>query len=381
MNIRLPSNYTPERRWPVVFFYHGAQGGPDTRSVRNWTEGKDFIVVGMPYLESGTPQRNHEEHEKYVRKEIENFRRVRAWLGARASIDEARVLMGGVSKGGWTAAVLGEREIDRLAGLIIVLAGRLPSTGAQRTVPPLRNKPIYIGAGETDPNLPDAYRARAFYRRVGAVVTFEEYPGMGHAVPPAPKHLMSWLKMRGAYRQLPKDGPERKAIKKELEDAYREVAAEADPMRKYAALRSLAGDPRLVLCGRGAVTGMEKRLQELRGRPPVKEEWIAEWTFGRIAWKEWNIRRLADFRDVLDRLGELREQYSQTRFGRLADEYYPRLASAYEKSVEATRKHKEARQQTAGTTARGKNVGFSFPGMTSGGPRAMRRRGNKVTFE
>ena len=58
----------------------------------------------------------------------------------------------------------------------------------------LRGKPIYIGAGEKDVNLASAKKAAAYYERVGAEVTFEEYKGAEHVFDPTkPKKLYNWL--------------------------------------------------------------------------------------------------------------------------------------------------------------------------------------------
>ena len=47
--VYLPENYDAAKRWPVVFHYHGTGGNPRVAIPRAYTNGKDFILVGMEY--------------------------------------------------------------------------------------------------------------------------------------------------------------------------------------------------------------------------------------------------------------------------------------------------------------------------------------------
>ena len=78
-------------------------------------------------------------------------------------------IIAGISMGGWMTTSLGERELPSIAGMVILLAGRPMHA---KPLPPgtsLRNIPVYIGAGETDPNMMPARKAREFYKRNGAL--------------------------------------------------------------------------------------------------------------------------------------------------------------------------------------------------------------------
>ena len=55
LKVFLPSNYTPETKWPAVFFYPGQGGKPSTGFIRQHTADRDYIVVGVPYV---TPDSN-----------------------------------------------------------------------------------------------------------------------------------------------------------------------------------------------------------------------------------------------------------------------------------------------------------------------------------
>ena len=201
MTVFVPTNYAAQQKWPAIFFYHGMGGKPDTAWMRGPTHERDYIIAAMPYLEADGAQRTLQEEQAYEKRELANFRLARQWLGAHASLDESRVFLAGISKGGWMAGTLAEMEFPRLGGVIILLAGRPFGSNPKRVADIVRDKAIYIGTGETDPNNMAARRAREVYRRNGAIVTFEEYTGLGHEAPPDPQRLCAWLELNGRFRQ------------------------------------------------------------------------------------------------------------------------------------------------------------------------------------
>jgi predicted esterase len=96
-------------------------------------------------------------------------------------VDSKMVFMGGFSQGGYSTSVLGEYLLDRLAGLIILGAGRTMVDGYPPPKKSLWNKPIFIGVGENDTvHNPRAKNAVQLYKLWGAEVTFEEWTGVGH---------------------------------------------------------------------------------------------------------------------------------------------------------------------------------------------------------
>ena len=101
----------------------------------------------MPYAEDGRQLPAAQDKQASLGRELASYRVARSWLAAHASVDESRVFMAGVSKGGWTASSLGEMDLARLGGLIILLAGRPYASTRTLPVAALHNKPIYIGTG------------------------------------------------------------------------------------------------------------------------------------------------------------------------------------------------------------------------------------------
>ena len=282
MQVYLPSNYTATQKWATVFFYHYMGGTPDTSFLRGLTEGRDYIVAGMSYLDDARPASPVQDTESYMRRELANYRSARNWLIAHASVDEARIFLAGTSKGGWAASGLGELELPRLGGIIILLAGRPYGFGRSPSPDALHGKPIYIGTGETDPNNMAARLARELYRRNGAVVTFEEYAGRGHEVPSDEKRLRAWLEANGPRRDRLSQPADRKELSAEIEKSRAAAMAEADPSTQYSRLLDLADDPRLPLCEAGVSAQIQRQLAALRGRPPEADAGGDEGRAGRV---------------------------------------------------------------------------------------------------
>jgi predicted esterase len=380
MRIYLPTQYTPAAKWPAIFFYHGMGGSPDTSWVRRYPGGADFIVVGLPYFVPDSPARTPAEQRAAADRELAGFRAARQWLLDHASVDDGRVFMGGISKGGWTAAALGEMEAPRLAGLIILLAGR--SYGALRggPAPDVRGKPVYIGAGETDPNRMAARRAAEYYRRQGAVVTAEEYAGFGHDVPPDAPRLEAWLEVHGRYRQTAVTPAVHRQLMDALGTVHNEILKDTNTLSRYIRLESFAEDPRLRLCGADVYRGVMNELSFLRTQPAVKEEGESESLLADILYRESTIRSLADMKAALDGVESLSRSYPQTRAGALAASYLPRIEEAYRKSAAATR---EASVQPRSPTNAVRRLKPAFPRLDTGTTDfpVPTRKGNRITFK
>ena len=380
MRVYMPSNYVAEQKWPAVFYYGGAGGSPDIALMRTFADGRDYIVVGMPYLEEDVPSRTPQEQDAYLRRELAAFRAARAWIEGKVSVDDSRVFIGGASKGGWIASALGEMDIGRLGGMIILLAGRRQSPTAPAPVG-LGGKAIYVGAGEKDANMMPARRAVEVYKRCGAVVTYEEFAGSEHEIPADAPRLRAWLAVRGRYRQSPDGQAARQEVTALANAALTAAAAEHDDLAKYDRLLDLARDPRLRFCDPATVQRSQSEFAVLQNRSPCGEEWAAEMMFDEAVYREASIRHVADMKNALDEYQKLVQMYPQTRYGKLAALYAPKLAEAYTKSVEATHLA-SASQPGAGSTNGAHGVAPNFGGLGAGGPAYPMPvwNGNHVTF-
>lgn len=381
IKVFLPTNYVAERKWPAIFYYHAMNHTPDTGVLRPFTGSRDYILVGLPYLADGASLTTAPEREAALQREIVGFHTSRAWVAAHAAMDERRVFLAGASKGGWMTASLGERELGRLAGLIILLSGRVPYAQQSALAATLQGKPIYLGAGETDPNLIPALEAREYYRRNGATVTLEIFPGIGHEIPTQAARLTAWLEAHGRYGEAPAS-QELEALRSSFRDMAAQVKAEPDPAAKYAILADVVQNPLLALCSPASIPGIESQLAALRTRLPAQQaEWQAEQTFDDILWRETNLRRLADQKAVRDDLKKLSEALPDTRYGKLAADLYPRVAAAYEKSAEATRQAEAAAQKANPPTSAGPTFTPFGPTIGREATPIMRQNGKTITFQ
>jgi len=191
--VYVPLDYVPDSSFPVIFCYHGLGGTATTWPFYQVAHGKGFIIVGMNYSSQATEHLGLE----FVRFERALFLETLQMVSARLNVDQKLIFMGGYSQGGYSTTLLGEQVIDKLAGLIILGAGRY----AVDHYPPLprsiRGKPIFIGVGQND-NVhgPRARLAANTYMGWGANVTFEEWAGVGHGIntPEFPsKKMLPWL--------------------------------------------------------------------------------------------------------------------------------------------------------------------------------------------
>jgi dienelactone hydrolase len=335
--------------------------------MRLFTENKDYIVIGMAYLPAPpagpgggiTP----EQQKDHIARELAAYRRVRDWAVAHAHADPNRLFLSGGSKGGWTVSYLADQEIGRLAGLVIALSGR------QRTAlnpPPAgayRDKPVYIGVGETDGNLLPALQARSVYARFGARVSFEEYTGVGHQVPQKAERLSLWLRAHGHYAHPWTPDSERAQLKETFRAEYQAAMAEKDAARRQARLLAIAEDPRLPLCGDSVYRGVLAQLDSVRQDPANRDAWNAEASFDRLCWQEWNIRFLNDMKAVCEGFQQVSQRYRDTLYGKRAGKFYERVAPVYAKMQEDVKK---ATEEAAKKAPPKKNIAVDFPGVSFG---------------
>jgi len=199
--VYVPSDYTEEKAWPVIFVYHGMNGTPTTWPFKQATKGKGFIVVGMGYVASEKGPMSKGQYINYFKKERRSVLAVKRYVSKYLRVDNDCLFVTGYSKGGWHTAAMLAVSGKVWAGGVIFAAGRSRNADALATEEgkkALRGKAIYIGAGETDPNLEPAKKAAAYYERLGAKVTFEMFKGEGHSFDPSGSEILQeWLISNG----------------------------------------------------------------------------------------------------------------------------------------------------------------------------------------
>jgi len=378
MKVYAPSNYTTDRVWPVIFFYHGAGGRPDTGFLRSHTGGRDFVIVGMPYAESGVPRRTPEQQRAYVLKERDQLRAAAGWMISNAHADRSRVYLAGASKGGWHVGMLAQQDVGNLGGLIILIGG-CSREAAKKPGMRFRKMPVYIGVGETDGGFVPSVRARDYYRKNGAFVTFEIYEGLGHQTPGKIPLLAAWLEAQARYARASVDL--QNELRREMGARYKEILAMTDGGPRYRALRAFANDPRLPFCGATTHRTVRDRIGQIAAASPAKDEWHAEQTFGQLVWQETTMRRLRDLEKVAVGMRGLGDAYGHTLYGKAAQRCVGPIEAAYAKSVEATEK---ASAEAGLTRPKPRPVGTvvpAFPTFTRPSAHRPVRDGNRIIFK
>jgi predicted esterase len=189
--LSLPENHDPAKKWPAVFYYHGTDGRPSTKMIRQHAWPRDWIVVGMTYTRPGQFKYTPEN----LKRELTVLRRVRDGLADKHGLDPARLYVSGFSMGGWMSGLFFQADRS-LAGAAILGAGHLTAV-SPKPAPYAAGTPVFLGIGRDDGNYPFALKARLFYGKLGTSVSMETWPDLGHTFPAAGSvALKEWFALR-----------------------------------------------------------------------------------------------------------------------------------------------------------------------------------------
>ena len=314
----VPADYINKRPFPVIFCYHGYHGHATTWPFKQVTKGEGFIVVGMNYATDGyykglSPDKTVPEKEF--------FNEVMALVSARLNIATDYIFMGGYSQGGYSTTVLGEQLLERLAGFLILGAGRRNVDVEPPPAELIRGYPIFFGAGELDdPHYPRAKRAAGFYTEWGADVTFEGWENETHSLSPkwlTKTKMRKWLIAYGPAKQV-KSGFEKAQIA-EKNNRLGEAFA------LYAQIAEILPDTELCRTAKASATRLateaETQLNQLKNAADTKP-----------------------YAQVVKALESFRDNYAMSVFAERATQMRSELLNAKADALEA-RAHKAETQK------------------------------------
>lgn len=172
--VYVPADYDPGEKWPVVFYYHGLGGRPDTSTIRRIANDRYCIIAGMSYYAPGM-----EGYRFLDTEDVRIFHHVLASIKKQLNVDEKKLYVGGFSKGGFYTCDMLRLLSDELAGAIIFGAG---SKSIDSDWPSFVGKEVFIGCGQKDDFITMAREANKRLAALGATVTFEEWPETGHSI-------------------------------------------------------------------------------------------------------------------------------------------------------------------------------------------------------
>jgi dienelactone hydrolase len=251
----LPSAYTPERDWPVIFaFSPGANGATPVRLLLEAAEQYGYIVIGSNDSRNGPWEPIHAAQRALRREARERF-----------AIDSRRSYATGFSGGSRAAFGLALQHPRAFAG--VILCGAV-FTGGQ-DLRPNRKLAVYGLVGDADLNYPEHLRAERELPGQGFSCWQEVFPGRHQWPTPA--------RYREAVEFLQYDAMRRKLIPMDR-DFVRRIASQ-----RLASARSLESQGRTLLALRTwrqtteAFAGLEeatlagREVERLAAAPETKK--------------------------------------------------------------------------------------------------------------
>jgi dienelactone hydrolase len=231
-SLYLPSNYTPDRRWPMLYAFDPAARGKTAVEVYQAAAEKYGYIVagsnnsrngpGAPQMEAAQAMWNDTHH--------------------RFSIDKDRVYVTGLSGGARVATSFALYcSTCAVAGVIAHGAGYPAGVNSKVA----NDRFVYYAAvGDVDFNYPELARLRKKKEEQGAPFKVKVYPGPHQWAPPEiVEDAIAWLELKAMQSGTEKADP---ALISKLFAATQAEAAQAeqrsDTLTQYYALRSLVVD-------------------------------------------------------------------------------------------------------------------------------------------
>ncbi|HEX7289415.1 MAG TPA: hypothetical protein VF532_24745 [Candidatus Angelobacter sp.] len=266
----LPSQYTPERGWPIIYAFDPfAHGKTAVETYKDAAEKYGYIVVGSNNAKNGPSA-----------PEMTAAQAVWQDTHRRLTIDKDRVYVTGLSGGARFATSFALYCYTcEIAGVI--------AHGASYPVPMKEIKGAndhflyYVAVGDADFNLPEILTLRKKKEEQGAQFKIKVYPGPHQWAPPAVvEDALEWLDLKAMQTGTKKADA---AFVLHVLEQTREEAAQAekrgDTLTQFYALRSLAIDFKAIKGFAGVelkaveedVSKAEAQLAELKGSKALKK--------------------------------------------------------------------------------------------------------------
>ena len=174
--VYVPREYDPEKPWPLVVFLHGrGERGDDGlqqsdvgigHAIRKNPERFPCIVVMPQCPDTAYWNKFNDDITMSITETMRDY-----------NIDEDRVLLTGLSMGGYGTWVYGADHIETFAALMPICGGGRPADG-----PKLANIPIWAFHGDADEtvNISESQKMIDAVKKAGGKPKFTVYKGVGH---------------------------------------------------------------------------------------------------------------------------------------------------------------------------------------------------------
>ncbi|HJX83154.1 MAG TPA: tetratricopeptide repeat protein [Candidatus Angelobacter sp.] len=228
----LPSKYSPDHRWPVLYVFDPfARGKTAVEVYQSAAEKYGYIVVGSNNSKNGP-----------VAEQLEAARILWNDTHRRFAIDKDRVYTSGLSGGARVATAFAMYcSTCAVAGVIAHGAGY---PVMQDKKPANDRFLFYVAIGDEDFNFPEIVALRRKKESTGAPCKVKVYPGPHQWAPPEiADDALAWLEVKAMQSGTEKTDPA--FVQKQFEATKAEAAQAAqrgDALAQYYALRELASD-------------------------------------------------------------------------------------------------------------------------------------------
>ncbi|HEY6309118.1 MAG TPA: hypothetical protein VI488_21960 [Candidatus Angelobacter sp.] len=255
--VYLPSHYTTDRTWPILYAFDPfARGKTAVDVYKDAAEKYGYIVVGSNNSKNGPSA-------------VQLAAAQALWLDThrRFSIDKNRVYTTGLSGGARVATSFALYCYTcSVAGVIAHGAG-YPIMQSQK--PPANDRLVYYAiVGDEDFNYPEIMALRKKKEEAGAACKVKIYPGPHQWAPPeVVAGAMEWLELKAM--QAGTEKPDRAFVHKIFESTQAEAAQaeqRGDVLSQYYALRSLVEDFK----GLEDTTQFAGKLAQVKGSKALK---------------------------------------------------------------------------------------------------------------
>lgn len=316
--VRVPDNYTTDRKWPIAFHYHTLGMEPNATVPQTYSGNLNFITVAMSYS-NPDPQIFQKERDFWER-EFQILRDVREHLvKQQLLVDVDRTYVGGDGLGGWYASYFADLFGNELAGIYLTGAGTFGASKIQAATFRERGKPVYVGAAQLELNFGYALNAKEHFRRLGGRVTFDEFTGRDHLVPVdqvlISERLRQWFQIEG-NRTTPEAG--RKHVAEWHKVVEAKVQGMENPLDLYLLLDHLTTFPfypALPADYRGKLEAVKNRLA---GDSSFEDEMSARKMYEQLLVAETRDLSIENRRNLAHHYARMYQQYSETHFGKRA---------------------------------------------------------------
>ena len=227
-SLYLPSNYTQERHWPIIYFFDpGGRGQRPVEMYKDLAEKYGFVLAGS------NNSRNFSGNQSQAVNAIWQDTHV------RLSLDERRVYVSGFSGGARVAGAMALNSSGQIAGVIAHGAG-YPNSHGEGSDKLL----YYFAVGNRDFNWPEVISDGHEREKQGLPCRVRQYEGTHQWAPPeVMEDAIQWIILKAMQAEvMPVDASlvdqQFQRVQKEAEDAEKRN----DVLAEYGAYRSLTSD-------------------------------------------------------------------------------------------------------------------------------------------